>query len=200
VAGRIGAAQIGGFTAAQHLHTLGGTPSAGHLWHESAAWNVAVGAGFAWIAARRSRPTGIVPTLTAFVAALGLLTVNDLIDGRVDVARVLSHSIIVAGYAIILVMSRPGADPGEPPAGRQDTPHRWRAAFDAEPEPRPVPRLRLRLVHGHPGQAWVGGLKGQPDRRSLPISPMATTRSSRARATRERIVPTGQSHTWAASA
>lgn len=139
----LGAAQISGFAAAAHLHSVTGQP-AGHLWHESAAWNVAVGAGFAWIAWRHTRPTGIVPTLTAFVAVLTLLTVNDLIGGRVDVARVLSHTIIVAGYAIILYLSRRGASPSEPPASGS----RWRASFDAEPASEPAAPPRLRLIRG----------------------------------------------------
>lgn len=142
----LGAAQISGFAAAAHLHSAAGQP-AGHLWHESAAWNVAVGAGFAWIAWRRTRPTGIVPTLTAFVVVLTLLTVNDLISGRVDVARVLSHTIIVAGYAIILYLSRRGATRGEPPASGS----RWRATFDPEPASEPAAPPRLRLIRGFPG-------------------------------------------------
>lgn len=142
----LGAAQISGFAAAAHLHSTVGQP-AGHLWHESAAWNVAIGAGFAWIAWRRTRPTGIVPTLTAFVAVLTLLTVNDLISGRVDVARVLSHTIIVAGYAIILYLSRRGAAPSEPPASGS----RWRATFDAEPTSEPAAPPRLRLIRGLAG-------------------------------------------------
>lgn len=139
----LGAAQISGFDAAQHLHrSIGG--GAGHLWHESAAWNVAVGAGFGWIALRRARPTGIVPTLTAFVVVLSLLTVNDLIGGRVDVARVLSHSLIVAGYVIILYLARTGGDPAAPPAEKGAGRSAWRARFEPEPEP------RLRLIRGFP--------------------------------------------------
>ncbi|MEH1127684.1 zf-HC2 domain-containing protein [Micromonospora sp. CPCC 206061] len=146
----LGAAQISGFAAAAHLHSAAGQP-AGHLWHESAAWNVAVGAGFAWIAWRRTRPTGIVPTLTAFVAVLTLLTVNDLISSRVDVARVLSHTIIVAGYAIILYLSRRGASPSEPPASGS----RWRATFDPEPASEPAAPPRLRLIRGFGGPVEV---------------------------------------------
>jgi anti-sigma factor RsiW len=104
----LGTARIGGVPATHHLHT--GADAGGHLWHESAAWNVAVGAGFAWIALRRTRPAGIV----------------------------------VAGYAIILVMSRPGADPGAPPAGRPDYSPRWRSTLDTGPESsQTVPRLRV---------------------------------------------------------
>ncbi|GAB3860791.1 hypothetical protein [Dactylosporangium cerinum] len=36
--------------ATAHVH------QAGHVFHESAAWNVAIGAGFAWIATRRATP------------------------------------------------------------------------------------------------------------------------------------------------
>src|SRR6185295_19911289 len=69
VLGAFGAAQFAlgilqaAGSAAQHDHgsdsPLGVNP--GHLWHESAAWNVAIGAGFAWIALRRGRPNGALP-------------------------------------------------------------------------------------------------------------------------------------------
>nr|WP_234361519.1 zf-HC2 domain-containing protein [Plantactinospora sp. BB1] len=136
----LGAAQIGGTAAARHLHSAG-VGAGGHLWHESAAWNVAVGAGFAWIALRRTRPAGLVPMLTVFVGVLSLLTVNDLIAGRVDIARVLSHGIIAVGYIVILIMARIGGGPETPLAGRQQPWRRWRATFDADPSP--VPPLRL---------------------------------------------------------
>ncbi|MDG4785024.1 zf-HC2 domain-containing protein [Micromonospora sp. WMMD1102] len=136
----LGAAQIGGSTVAHRLHSAS-ADAGGHLWHESAAWNVAIGAGFAWIALRRTRPAGIVPMLTVFVGVLSLLTTNDLIAGRVDLARVLSHGIVAAGYVVILVMSRLGGGSETPPADRQDSRRRWRATFD--PEPPPVPDLRL---------------------------------------------------------
>jgi predicted anti-sigma-YlaC factor YlaD len=152
----LGAAQIAGVGVASHLHGAGtATASAGHLWNESAAWNVAVGAGFVWIALRRTRPIGIVPTLTAFVGVLSLLSIDDVVGGRVDVARLLSHGIIFAGYVIVLLMSRPGADSGTPPAGRPDTGPRWRATFDTDPEV-PAP-ARLRLVRSQTGHARGAG-------------------------------------------
>ncbi|MDG4795704.1 zf-HC2 domain-containing protein [Micromonospora sp. WMMD1082] len=138
----LGAAQIGGTAAAEHLHAAG-AGAGGHLWHESAAWNIALGAGFAWIALRRTRPSGTVPMLTAFVGVLSLLTANDLIAGRVDLARVLSHGIIAAGYVAILIMTRIGSGPVAPPADLQDS-RRWRATLDSEPAPAP----HLRLIPG----------------------------------------------------
>ena len=147
----LGTAQIAGIAGTQHLHDLTGTTvPPNHLWHESAAWNVAIGAGFAWIALRRTRPVGILPTLTAFVVVLTLLSANDMIVGRVDLSRILSHGFIVAGYLIILALTRPALDPGEPPHQRQPGPSRWRVSFEPEDA---TPAAPLRLVRTQPGPA-----------------------------------------------
>ncbi len=119
----------------------------GHLFHESAAWNVAIGAGFAWIALRRGRPGGALPMLTAFVAILGLLSVNDIAGGRVDGLRLLSHGFVVAGYAIVVALSRPSLDPGQPPPSRQGPPWHWRATLEQPEEPAAGPPP-LRLIQG----------------------------------------------------
>lgn len=147
----LGAAQIGGFAAGRHLHTFGVGPD--HLWHESAAWNVAVGAGFAWIAFSRGPGSGLIPTLTAFVAALSLLTASDVIAGRVDLGRVLSHAFILVGYLLVLVLSRLQPVRGGPAGGQRGRPA-WRARFD-DPDPAPA-RPALRLVRDRPAQASAG--------------------------------------------
>lgn len=142
----LGAAQIGG-VADGHLHVpdpVGGT-APNHLWHESAAWNVALGAGFVWIAVRRTRPAGMLPTLTAFVAVLALLSVNDVITGRVDYPRLLSHGLVVAGYLLILALRRRGGDPDTSPGDAGRTRSRWRVELDDEPpaaNPTPLRVLR----------------------------------------------------------
>lgn len=114
----------------------GATP--GHLWHEAAAWNLAVGAGFLWAAVRRGRPGGIVPTLTVFVAALGVLSITDVLAGRVEAPRVASHAFILLGYLIVLALSRLSRE-APPPAYRLRT--RWRTPIrsgtDAEVVPFP---------------------------------------------------------------
>jgi predicted anti-sigma-YlaC factor YlaD len=145
----LGLAQVAGFAATAYLHEghLVGATSVGHLWHESAAWNVAVGAGFVWIAMRRSRPIGIVPMLTAFVAVLILLSVSDAVLGRVDAGRLLSHGFIVAGYLVILALNRPGLDFGDPPAPRGHGSPWWRARFDTEDD-EPVGTAMPRPVEG----------------------------------------------------
>ncbi len=147
----LGLAQVGGGTTGGHSHAGPGfTATAGHLWHESAAWNVAVGAGFLLVALRRSRPTGLAPMLSAFVGMLVLLSVNDLSAGRVDATRLVSHGFVVVGYLIVLALARRGADPAGPSDERPADPPGWRASFDAEPGAAPRPP-RLRLLPPGPG-------------------------------------------------
>lgn len=135
----LGLTQVGQAAAGPHIHA-GGPLASGHLWHEAAAWNIAVGAGFLFVAARRTPPTGLLPMLSAFVGTLVLLSVNDLMTGRVETARLVSHGFLFVGYAIVVAMSRPGLRPDGPPTGlRADRP-RWR--IQAEDEP-PAPGLRL---------------------------------------------------------
>ncbi|GIF76007.1 hypothetical protein Asi02nite_55250 [Asanoa siamensis] len=144
----LGAAQVAGLGRDDHAHDA--ALGSGHLWHESAAWNLAIGAGFAFVALRRTRPTGLLPTLTAFVGVLTLLSANDTIAGRVEPGRLASHAFLVAGWLITLALSRPALDPGEPPA--RGTGRRWTATFDTEP---PAGPPRLRLVDGGAATARV---------------------------------------------
>jgi predicted anti-sigma-YlaC factor YlaD len=139
----LGLAQVGGGAGVTHAHGLAATP--GHLWHESAAWNVAVGAGYLFLALRRSRPTGLVPMLSAFVGMLLLLSFNDLTAGRVDGARLVSHGFVLAGFLLVVALSRTEPGPAEPPGDRAvGGGSGWRARFDERDEAAPaVPGLRL---------------------------------------------------------
>jgi len=137
----LGAAQVAGLGRDDHAHDA--ALGSGHLWHESAAWNLAIGAGFAFVALHRTRPTGMLPTLTAFVGVLTLLSANDIIAGRVEPGRLASHGFLIVGWLITLALSRPALDPGEPPA--RGTGRRWAVSFDPEPAPAAGPP-RLRLV------------------------------------------------------
>ena len=134
----LGLAQIGRDAVVGH-----GTAGGQHLWHESAAWNVAVGAGFLVVALRRSAPAGLLPMLSAFVATLVLLSVNDLIIGQVAVARLVSHGFLLAGWAVMVLLSRPGWRPGgTPPQRTRSSGSRWSLRLEEPPEPaplRPVP-------------------------------------------------------------
>jgi predicted anti-sigma-YlaC factor YlaD len=145
----LGLGQVGGGVAGTHVHTgLEATP--GHLWHESAAWNVAVGAGYLFIALRRSRPTGLVPMLTAFVGMLLLLSVNDLTGDRVDESRLVSHGFVILGYLLVVALSRMPGGFAAPPGARVDGGSGWRARFEddqADSDSRvPAQRPGLRLV------------------------------------------------------
>lgn len=131
----LGLAQIGRGTATDHLHASGQ-----HLWHESAAWNVAVGAGFLFVALRRTPPAGLLPMLSAFVATLVLLSVNDLVTSQVAVQRLVSHGFLLGGYVITVLLSRPGLRPGGPPSRRRAQRSRWRFRSD-EVEALAPPRL-----------------------------------------------------------
>jgi predicted anti-sigma-YlaC factor YlaD len=124
--GLVGLAQleialVGVLTAQSGGHGSQGVMLAGasltHLAHESAAWNLALGVGFLWIAWRSSRTSGMVPTLVAFVAALAVLVVLDVRAERVEPERFLLHGLVVLGLVLVLVLDRlpkptGGAAPG----------------------------------------------------------------------------------------
>lgn len=124
----LGLVQISGFGQNTLLHDGHATPvtATDHLWHESAAWNIAIGAAFLWTALRRNRPTGVLPILTAFVATLTLLSASDLAAGRVETGRLVSHALILSGYAVIIALTRPTLDFTEPPTGPTLRGSSWR--------------------------------------------------------------------------
>jgi predicted anti-sigma-YlaC factor YlaD len=142
----LGLAQVGGAAGSAHVHTgLDATP--GHLWHESAAWNVAVGAGFLFIALRRSRPTGLVPMLTAFVGMLLLLSLNDLSAARVDTTRLVSHGFVILGYLLVVALSRVADESVRPPGDRVAGGSGWHFVEDlGEDEVAEPARPKLHLV------------------------------------------------------
>jgi predicted anti-sigma-YlaC factor YlaD len=147
----LGLNQIGGGVTGAHVHTgLDATP--GHLWHESAAWNVSVGAGYLFIALRRTRPSGLVPMLTAFVGMLLLLSVNDLTGDRVDGTRLTSHGFVILGYLLVVALSKMPGGFAAPPGQRIGAGSGWRASFaDDEDEEVTAPtRPGLRLLPGGP--------------------------------------------------
>ncbi|HEY8474808.1 MAG TPA: zf-HC2 domain-containing protein [Natronosporangium sp.] len=111
---------MAGFEDSVLHHPAAEGATLGHLWHETAAWNVAVGGGFLWIASRRGRPTGVAPTLTVFIVALALLSGSDVIAGLVEPLWLTSHGFVLAGYLIVLALCRPEFDltpPGDRAGG-----------------------------------------------------------------------------------
>jgi predicted anti-sigma-YlaC factor YlaD len=144
----LGVAQAAAAEPEGHLHS-GVTPD--HLSHESAAWNIAIGAGFTWIALRRTRPAGAIPILTAFVAVLTLLTAGDVWTGDVGSVRLAGHGFLLAGYGIVVALSRPGLDPGAPPPMRRGLPRQLRLGADDTDLAAAPPPPALRLVRGEAG-------------------------------------------------
>ena len=80
--------------------------SVAHFAHESAAWNLALGVGFLWVAKRSSRTSGMVPTLATFVAVLTVLVVMDAMAGGVDAVRLLAHGLVLIGLVLVMVLDR----------------------------------------------------------------------------------------------
>ncbi|MFI6077667.1 zf-HC2 domain-containing protein [Actinoplanes sp. NPDC051343] len=147
----LGLNQIGGGVTGAHVHTgLDATP--GHLWNESAAWNVSVGAGYLFIALRRTRPSGLVPMLTAFVGMLLLLSLNDLTGDRVDGTRLISHGFVILGYLLVVALSKMPGGFAAPPGQRIGAGSGWRASFadDEDDEVTAPTRPGLRLLPGGP--------------------------------------------------
>jgi predicted anti-sigma-YlaC factor YlaD len=108
--------------------------SAAHMAHETAAWNLALGVGFLWVAMGTARRmSGLVALVGAFVGVLAVLSVLDVLDGQVDPVRLATHLLVVAGFVLLLVLRRVertgdgGADAVGPPgfrAGRPVAPER----------------------------------------------------------------------------
>lgn len=139
-------AQATRFAGGAHVHA-GLVATSTHLWHESAAWNLALGAGFLWVGARRARPATMMPVLTVFLATLTLLSLDDLATGGVRGVWLLSHGVVLAGYVIIMLLGRPGLDIADPPTRRRGPVD---AARPSGPEPRPRPSNRS----GRTGRGW----------------------------------------------
>jgi predicted anti-sigma-YlaC factor YlaD len=77
-----------------------------HMSHEYSAWNLALGVSFL-VGARWTRHlAGALPVLVSFVAVLTTVSVIDLLDGRVDLARVVSHALVLFGVGLIVLIVR----------------------------------------------------------------------------------------------
>jgi predicted anti-sigma-YlaC factor YlaD len=77
---------------------------AGHLSHESTAWNAAVGVGLLWAALRPKAAAGQLPVVTGFVLVLLGLSVVDLMGNAVTGARLASHVFVLLGLVLLFVV------------------------------------------------------------------------------------------------
>ena len=95
--GAVGAVQ--GVTA---LYTL--TVESGY---QTAAWHLAVAAGFGAVAARRAQPTALVPVLGTFVAVLSWGYLTGHLGGATGV---LSYLLSAAGLVLLVLLTRTPPD------------------------------------------------------------------------------------------
>lgn len=104
-----------GQNLAEHAMAMGT-----HAAHESAAWNLAMGASFLAVAVKPARATGTLPILATFIGVLSLLSIPDLVTGQVEPARLASHLGVLAGLVLVALLSRaarlpaPGVASAEP--------------------------------------------------------------------------------------
>jgi predicted anti-sigma-YlaC factor YlaD len=95
-----GVAAAGGHDHAGTVELAGASPA--HFAHESSAWNLALAVAFLLAATSVSRVAGLVPVIGSFIGVLALLSVIDLLGGRVEVERLLGHGIAVAGFVLLV--------------------------------------------------------------------------------------------------
>ncbi|UQX87659.1 zf-HC2 domain-containing protein [Jatrophihabitans telluris] len=77
-----------------------------HTSHESAAWNLALGASFLAVAVKPSRASGTLPILATFVVVLSALSISDVATHAVDPARLASHIGVVLGLLLVGLVAR----------------------------------------------------------------------------------------------
>ncbi len=108
-----------------------GGAHAAHLSHESAAWNLALGVGFGWVASGPARRVpGLVAMVGAFVGVLAVLSVLDLVGGQVDPVRLATHALVAVGFVLLLALARAERGPGGSRGATEDG-----ATEDAVPAP-----------------------------------------------------------------
>ena len=93
-----------------------------HAAHESAAWNLAMGASFLAVAVKPARSVGTLPILATFVGVLSVLSIPDLVAGAVEPARLASHLGVLAGLVLVALLSRAAKLPPPPATAAEPVP------------------------------------------------------------------------------
>ncbi|MHA6797922.1 zf-HC2 domain-containing protein [Bounagaea algeriensis] len=102
----LGVAQVPGLPGSHHGDRAERALTAGHLFNESTAWNIALGLGLLWCAYRVRASAGLVPVLSAFLAVLTGFCVVDFANGAVSVPRLAAHGLLVLGLVCLLLVHR----------------------------------------------------------------------------------------------
>jgi predicted anti-sigma-YlaC factor YlaD len=165
----------------------------GHATRHLGAWDVAFAVGLLVVAAQPWRARGLLPMAGAVAGVMVLTGVIDAMSGGTPGMAEATHLLEVCGLALLWAIARgeenrlSGGGGGWRPlpwtraAGGRRSPAGWLAR--SARAPLPLPQLSAML---------------SDEVASLSASSRIT--ASRARATRERTVPIGQSHTSAVSA
>ncbi|WP_158628605.1 zf-HC2 domain-containing protein [Saccharopolyspora rhizosphaerae] len=135
--GAVAAVQVA-LGALQLLGAGGHEAMAGHLFHESSAWNLALGAGFGGAAWRARASAGVLPVLSAFLAVLTVVSVQDVLTGGVSAGRLVSHLPLVAALVLLLVIRHDHRD--REPGPRQGLRHDENTAITDVPDDPQPPR------------------------------------------------------------
>jgi len=80
-----------------------------HVAHEQGAWGIALAAALGAAAWRPSRAAGLLPLLAVFVGSLGLLTISDILAGRVAPGAELPHLMAAVGLLLLWLEAHPPA-------------------------------------------------------------------------------------------
>jgi predicted anti-sigma-YlaC factor YlaD len=80
-----------------------------HVAHEQGAWGLALAAALAIAAWRPSRAAGLLPWLAVFVGSLALLTIGDVLAGRVAPSAEVPHLMAAFGLLMLWLESHPPA-------------------------------------------------------------------------------------------
>ncbi|MCP2256346.1 putative anti-sigma-YlaC factor YlaD, contains Zn-finger domain [Streptoalloteichus tenebrarius] len=110
--------------------------SAGHLFNEGAAWNLALGLGLLVVARRAERAGTLLPVLGSFLAVLAAFSAHDLITGVTSPARVISHVPLLVALVLLFLVHRAHRQhpiPGSPTATGHDGDHHVGQAGGTDP-------------------------------------------------------------------
>jgi predicted anti-sigma-YlaC factor YlaD len=80
-----------------------------HIAHEQGAWGLALAAALGAAAWRPSRAAGLFPLLVVFVGSLSLLTISDVLAGRVAPSAEVPHLMAAVGLLLLWLESHPPA-------------------------------------------------------------------------------------------
>jgi predicted anti-sigma-YlaC factor YlaD len=158
-------------------------------------WDLAFAVGLLVVAAQPWRARGLLPMAAAVAGVMVATVLGDTMSGSAPAMAEGPHVLEVCGLALLWAIARAEAAGGRGGDGLR---------LDRRARLAPASRLRRR------GTGWARAVLAVSVRTAQPsavpsctaASPAANSRItvSRARATRERTVPTGQSHTDAVSA